>query len=667
MPFRERPVPLRQSLVRFDVMRKHLAPVMLIAVLFGAEAIFAAPILQPTDFIIAIDSNPNISFSNSPGQEGPANAIDGIIGTKYLNFGGGRNGEAQTGLIVTPFLGATTVQSMRITTANDHSSRDPATWELWGTNDAINHAEANHGTSIIPGVNWSLIASGDANLPGSLPGGGEFLPSPPNPPNTPNPANDGRLMEGPLYSFSNATAYSSYRIVFPTVKDPAAANSMQIAEVQLYPDMEGLGGGVLSLLDEVSAIQLPQPLTPLLENAAQALDGTAPRLDLPALSSSPANEGPANVVDGTTAKYLNSGGDLSGFIVTPAVGPSTVRSFQIMTANDAVPRDPASYQLFGTNDPIMSLNNSYGTAENWTLISEGALPLPTDRNTLGPVISVANEASFTSYKMLFPTRVNDPATGLMQIAEASFYSTSDGTGPDILNPGDVVLAVDATIRTGLETKYLSFGEENSGVIVTPGVGAKVVTSLQITTANDAPERDPASFEIYGTNDPITSTEDSTGTAENWTLIASGALNLPDARMTAGEIVTFANNTAYTSYKIVFPTVKDAEVANSLQFAGLQLFDDSAAANPDFDGDGDVDGRDFLVWQRGFGQTGQTSNANGDADGNGTVDVQDLAAWRAQFGSGGGAVGAVPEPASMFMAMGALVLLATAARQANGRS
>jgi hypothetical protein len=67
-------------------------------------------------------------------------------------------------------------------------------------------------------------------------------------------------------------------------------------------------------------------------------------------------------------------------------------------------------------------------------------------------------------------------------------------------------------------------------------------------------------------------------------------------------------------------------------------------NADFDADGDVDGDDFLAWQRGLGATGTATRAQGDADGDQDVDAVDLDAWRSQFGPGAGA-SAVPEPAA----------------------
>ena len=134
------------------------------------------------------------------------------------------------------------------------------------------------------------------------------------------------------------------------------------------------------------------------------MDGGALNPPPDSASDFPDNENPGNAVDGTNAKYLNFGEENSGFIVTPAVGASTVKSFQILTGNDAPNRDPTSWQLFGTNQPIVSQQNSFGTGEAWTLIGSGTVALPiTPRNTLGPVVPVDNTANFTSYKMLFPT------------------------------------------------------------------------------------------------------------------------------------------------------------------------------------------------------------------------------------------------------------------------
>lgn len=70
---------------------------------------------------------------------------------------------------------------------------------------------------------------------------------------------------------------------------------------------------------------------------------------------------------------------------------------------------------------------------------------------------------------------------------------------------------------------------------------------------------------------------------------------------------------------------------------------------DYDHDVDVDGNDFLVWQRELGTSGSAINADG--SGNGSVDASDLAVWRGNFGAAA-ALGAatsettrIPEPMS----------------------
>ncbi|RIK78456.1 MAG: hypothetical protein DCC67_11555 [Planctomycetota bacterium] len=81
---------------------------------------------------------------------------------------------------------------------------------------------------------------------------------------------------------------------------------------------------------------------------------------------------------------------------------------------------------------------------------------------------------------------------------------------------------------------------------------------------------------------------------------------------------------------------------------------------DYDNDADVDGADFLLWQRTFGAAADPAGSGADGSGNGFINAADLAVWRANFGAvaAGGALTAVPEPASL---AAALVALAAGAR------
>ncbi len=139
---------------------------------------------------------------------------------------------------------------------------------------------------------------------------------------------------------------------------------------------------------------------------------------------------------------------------------------------------------------------------------------------------------------------------------------NDGDWPGAETPN---LAVDDNVAT----KYLHFkGEtEPTGFQVTPALGATLVTGLTLTTANDAIERDPIQFELYGSN----------GTIDGpYELIAAGEVadfNQVDAwpRFTMNATpITFENSTVYRHYQILFPAVRDAASANSMQIAEVEL-------------------------------------------------------------------------------------------------
>ncbi|HMP08518.1 MAG TPA: hypothetical protein PJ982_19390 [Lacipirellulaceae bacterium] len=93
----------------------------------------------------------------------------------------------------------------------------------------------------------------------------------------------------------------------------------------------------------------------------------------------------------------------------------------------------------------------------------------------------------------------------------------------------------------------------------------------------------------------------------------------------------------------------ATVRGSVAFA----LPSSASQDGDFDGNGRVDGADFLTWQRGLGSA---------------YNAADLTAWRNNYGAGGAAAAvgaaahAVPEPAAASMAIAVAAALATTRRR-----
>ena len=88
-------------------------------------------------------------------------------------------------------------------------------------------------------------------------------------------------------------------------------------------------------------------------------------------------------------------------------------------------------------------------------------------------------------------------------------------------------------------------------------------------------------------------------------------------------------------------------------------------NADFNGDNIVDGKDFLIWQRGFGAAGTL--ATGDANNDTLVNDADLTIFKTQFGTDPtpavGAVAAIPEPTTLALAgLAVLGTLASARRR-----
>jgi len=101
-----------------------------------------------------------------------------------------------------------------------------------------------------------------------------------------------------------------------------------------------------------------------------------------------------------------------------------------------------------------------------------------------------------------------PAVGFAQSAFRFEVTTTN-----VFSPGDTIVPTSANspategaakaIDGSSATKYLNFDKLNTGFTVTPKMGATVVNQITFTAANDAPERDPRDFILYGSNDGIT--------------------------------------------------------------------------------------------------------------------------------------------------------------------
>src|SRR6185436_18143497 len=134
-------------------------------------------------------------------------------------------------------------------------------------------------------------------------------------------------------------------------------------------------------------------------------------------------------------------------------------------------------------------------------------------------------------------------------------------------PGDAIVATSANSPAGysatnaidnnVTTKYLNFDKLNTGMTITP-TGQRPVRGLTLISAEDAPERDPSSFLLEGSND---------GT--NFTRIASNAVPVFKDRNVV-QSFAFANTNVFNRYRLRFPTIANAAAANSMQIAEVEL-------------------------------------------------------------------------------------------------
>lgn len=187
-----------------------------------------------------------------------------------------------------------------------------------------------------------------------------------------------------------------------------------------------------------------------------------------------------------------------------------------------------------------------------------------------------------SFRHRGPTGISDvsiigsASPALAQVAGQSFAFSDNyaAHGDDVIGVGQWVDPSSWNLPWGERaqmvtdndpaTKYLNFDKLNTGFTVWLPQ-QEVVTAIGLTSANDAEERDPASYLIEGWTD-----------AGRWEYVASGNIPNFSGRAVKQEFA-FANNKACWGYRVTFPTVRDAARANSMQIAEVELYRSGATS------------------------------------------------------------------------------------------
>ena len=243
-------------------------------------------------------------------------------------------------------------------------------------------------------------------------------------------------------------------------------------------------------------------------------------------------------------KVYNSNGTLAGTIGTGKIvnmGPdyfffvgSDNNTGQLFSGSTGM-NNTGGVSWTGTLNPTVQQANTYANATYSTApLSAGQTATSTPNNST-PTPNwqmIRTTSSPVVINNIYPTSNNSPSN---ETAVNAF----DG------NPN---------------TKYLNFDKQNAGVTVKLNQG-RVVQKFTITTANDAVERDPASYKLYGSNDGV-----------NWVLLSEGPLSLSNSRYTVSGEIAVAYTNAYIYYFIKFPSIKDNS-GNSVQISEVTYYYD----------------------------------------------------------------------------------------------
>ncbi|GGW84814.1 discoidin domain-containing protein [Alteromonas halophila] len=234
-----------------------------------------------------------------------------------------------------------------------------------------------------------------------------------------------------------------------------------------------------------------------------------------------------------------------------------VNTLYITSANDAPGRDPQNFNLLASND-----------GETWVTLAE-FVGVNFDERFERQAFRFSNGLEYSHYRLNITKNRNDDQ--LMQLAEIALvgpiYPSVDHTDP----VGTVSLsarssisdaeAEDKAFDNNPETKWLDDGgvptdDEPSWVEVT-FPEAVAVDTLAITSANDAPARDPQNFNLQGSNDG----------GETWVALGEWVGENFDDRFTRNTF-SVDNSLSYSLYRLNI--TKNKGDAPLMQLAEIEL-------------------------------------------------------------------------------------------------
>ncbi|NQZ80417.1 MAG: discoidin domain-containing protein [Colwellia sp.] len=464
-----------------------------------AEIQLVGPIFSSVDHTDPIGTGVITARNRIGDGEAETMAFDNNPETKWLdhNDWSGAPTVEEPSWVQVDFTDAVAVNALAITSANDADSRDPENFSLVGSNDG--------------GVTWTEVGSWL----------GESF--------------DERF-ERKIFSVDNLLAFMSYRLNI--TKNKGDDTLMQLAEIELIgPELAGLNhamtaGTVITARNRIGDG----------EAETMAFDGDVNTKWLDHNDWA----GAASVEDPSWVQ-----------VELPAA--AAVNKLALTSANDADSRDPENFDLLGSND-----GTSWIVLNSW--VGESF-----DERFERKQLSFANDLGFNFYRLNITKTKGDDT--LMQVAEIELigpqyvlvdhssdpdaiftarYSISDGEAASMVFDDDV------------NTKWLDHNDwagapttDDPAWVQVDFADKKIVSSIAITSANDADNRDPENFNLQGSNDGgVTWTEVASWIGESW-----------DNRFER-KLFEMGNGFAYTSYRINITKNKGDDTL--MQIAEIEL-------------------------------------------------------------------------------------------------
>lgn len=441
-----------------------------------------------------------VTASNSIGEaENQDKAFDNDPTTKWLDHNdwqGPPTVEVPSWIQV-DFNEAVAVNQLAITSANDAPERDPENFALFGSNDN--------------GVTWQRLS---------------------------NWVGESFEARGERQSFAvaNQLPYQSYRLEI--TKNKNNDGLMQLAEIELIgPEISGLDHAQVQGASYSARFSISDS-----EGAAQAFDKNVETkwLDHNDWQGPPTVENPA-------------------WVQVSLPQAQAVNTLYITSANDAPERDPENFQLLASHD-----------GEVWQVLNTWVGESFESRFERR-AFAFANGLAYTHYRLSISKNANND--GLVQIAEIELagpqYALEDlsdlaGTSFTARNRIGDAESEQKAFDNDIETKWLDHNkwqgpptEESPSWIQADFTAPQIVSGLAITSANDAPERDPENFQLLGSNDG----------GETWTEVAVWVGESWDERLQR-RAFTFSNAFAYSSYRLNIS--KNANNDGLVQISEIEL-------------------------------------------------------------------------------------------------